>query len=62
MNQTFLPNLIQPMRDIGEDGNLLLEAQHIIRNVLAERILGTRHDQDVHAVMLATVQHWHDVG
>ena len=62
MNQTFLPNLIQPMRDIGEDSNLILEVQIIIRNVLAERILGTRHDQDVHAVMFTTVQHGHDVG
>ena len=61
MNQICLFNLIQPVRDIGEDGNLLLETQDIICNVLAERILGTRHDQDVLAVMLTTVQHGHDV-
>ena len=36
MNQACLSNLIQPVSNIGEDGNLLLEAQIIVRNVLAE--------------------------
>ena len=62
MNQICVLNLFQPVCNIREDGYLLLEAQDIIRNVLAERILGARHDQDVHAVMLTTVQHGHDVG